>query len=321
LEERYQALTGRPLEYGRLYWTPPLPPQAALALERNQIEEGLGLAALVSLTDHDNTQASTQLRVLESESNLPLSLEWTVPLGKSFLHLGIHNLPPSRACAWLGELNSYTRHPSGKLLQELLAGLNDFRQTLVVLNHPMWDEPAIGAEAHSAMLSGFLRDHGRWVHALELNGLRPRAENRYVLLLAQSMGYPVLSGGDRHGSSPSSVLNLTHASSFVEFVSEVRHHRSSTILTMPQQAGPHGLRYVECVLDVLREYPGLPGRRRWMDRAFIREPDGSSTPLAHYWAETGLTSSLLGSLGRLLYSGPFRSALTVALSLCQDSPL
>ncbi len=74
LERRYQAATGRCFDYGRAFWTPPLPAQVALAVERGQIEARLGLEALVSLTDHDSIQASIQLQVLDSAREVPVSL-------------------------------------------------------------------------------------------------------------------------------------------------------------------------------------------------------------------------------------------------------
>jgi hypothetical protein len=315
IEERYHATTSKTFDYQRAFWTPPLTAHAALELERRQIEGTLGLTALTSLTDHDNIQAAARLRVMESAQDLPVSLEWTIPRDNSFLHIGVHNLPPSQAQDWVRELNSYTRRPSPPLLGQLLAGLNESVETLLVLNHPLWDEPAIGAPAHLRMLRDFLRDHGRWINALEINGLRPWAENQAVLRLSRSLGYPAVSGGDRHGSTANSTLNLTNALSFGEFVGEVREDLQSTVLMMPQYVGPHGLRYAECVLDVLREYPELAGRHRWMDRAFIREADGSVLPLSTFWPAEGNGSGAWPlRLAPFFLSNPLRSAVRAALA-------
>ena len=57
----------------------------------------LALAALVSLTGHDSTSAPTLLRVVEENSQIPLSLEWSVSFEGALFHLGIHNLPSSWA--------------------------------------------------------------------------------------------------------------------------------------------------------------------------------------------------------------------------------
>src|SRR5665213_3571813 len=72
------------VNFADAWWTPPLSPAAALRLGRKQIEDA-GLRPLVSLTDHDNIQA------LLSLSDVPVSVEWTVPYERSIFHLGIHN--------------------------------------------------------------------------------------------------------------------------------------------------------------------------------------------------------------------------------------
>src|SRR5579862_2500032 len=43
-----------PVDFSRAYWTPPLPPRLAYRTEANQIRNIVGLASLISLTDHDN---------------------------------------------------------------------------------------------------------------------------------------------------------------------------------------------------------------------------------------------------------------------------
>jgi hypothetical protein len=322
LEQRYQSVTGKPFDYSRAFWTPPLPAQEAFAVERGQIEDVLGLEALVSLTDHDNILASTRLQLLESARGMPVGLEWTIPREQSFLHIGVHNLPPSRAQDWVRELNSFTCRPSDARLGELLALLNEDRDTLVVLNHPLWDEPRIGGAAHLRMIREFLRRHGRWMNALEINGLRPWHENEVTIRLARALGYPVVSGGDRHGSAANTVLNLTHASSFSEFAAEIREDYMSTVLVTPQYDGPHALRYTECALDIVRDYPELAGRRRWMDRAFYRQENGSAVPLSAYWGDGDRgTGRWLLSLTHPIHSRPFRYAVRAALAAYQVSSL
>jgi hypothetical protein len=58
-------------------------------LEKRSIEREFGLAALVSITDHDNVEAAARLRVREETKQAPISLEWTVPIGPSYFHIGI----------------------------------------------------------------------------------------------------------------------------------------------------------------------------------------------------------------------------------------
>src|SRR5215471_6134039 len=80
------------VDFSRAFWTPPLAPAAAIHLERAQIEK-LDLEAIVSLTDHDDIEAGMALQITADRSEVPVSVEWTVPYGASILHLGIHNLP------------------------------------------------------------------------------------------------------------------------------------------------------------------------------------------------------------------------------------
>jgi len=317
LEDRFRDATGESFDYRRAFWTPPPPAQEVLRQERKQIEERLGMAALVSITDHDSIVAVGRLRVLESARSVPIGLEWTVPRGRSFLHIGVHNLPPSLAQERFGELVSFTNRPSDARLAELLALLNENRDTLIVLNHPLWDELHLGGTDHLRMIREFLSRYGRWIHALEINGLRPWNENEATARLAKALGYPVVGGGDRHGNAANTVLNLTNAGSFSEFVAEIREDFVSTVLVTPQYEGPHALRYAESALDILRDYPELTGRRRWVDRAFYRHPSGSVAPLSAYWGEAGWRLSLTHPL----HSRPFRYAVRAALAAYQTSSL
>jgi hypothetical protein len=107
-------------------------------------------------------------------------------------------------------------------LRDLFVLLNEAPETLVVLNHPLWDIEFIGAERHQACLMDFLAEHGEWIHAFEINGFRSWREHRMVMMLAEDLGYPVVTGGDRNGCQANTVLNLTRATRFADFVAEIR---------------------------------------------------------------------------------------------------
>ena len=49
-------------------------PQLAFETERNQIENVLGLRGLVALTDHDNIEAPTLLRMVEETREIPFEI-------------------------------------------------------------------------------------------------------------------------------------------------------------------------------------------------------------------------------------------------------
>jgi len=268
---RLHLYEGRIFDFNKVYWTPPLSPREAYELERKQIEERLGRRALVSISDHDNIEAGLHLRLLEGTRFSPISVEWTVPYGRTEFHLGVHNLPISRVGAWMKEFAEYTAKRSREHLRKVLAGLNDEKNTLLVLNHPYWDAESIGPAEHQRTLLEFLERYLPFLHAIELNGMRSRRENREVLALGEAIDRPVISGGDRHGCEANAVLNVSQAESFEEFVDEVRRERRSHIVLMPQFFEPLPLRLIENAWHALADAPGEFGRRRWMTRVFIEQ--------------------------------------------------
>jgi hypothetical protein len=280
-EWQYRSQTGLKLDCGRAWWTPPLSPRMATDLEAGQINKQLSLPALVSLSDHDNCEAGLAV-------DGPVSIEWTIPFTPSFFHLGIHNLPRAQARAITADLNAFTADPQFPRLSELLAMLNELDDVLVVLNHPLWDEGLIGQAQHDGLLESFLIRYRRWIHALELNGLRSPAENERVMYVAVKFGLPAISGGDRHGREPNANVNLTRATSFGEFASEVRRDQVSHVLFMPQYREPLRMRQFETAWDILRrDTERDDGRYNWSDRVFFTNEDGITWPLSHYSGEQG----------------------------------
>lgn len=277
---RLHLYQGRIFDFKKVYWTPPLSPREADELERRQIEK-LGLGALVSLTDHDNLEAAKHLRMLAETSRAPISVEWTVPYEGTEFHVGVHNLRASRADAWMKEFASCTKRPRRDRVREILATLHADADVLLVLNHPYWDAGSIGPAAHRETLRQFLRDFLPFLHALELNGMRSRKENREVLQLSGALNVPVISGGDRHGREPNAVLNVSRAESFEEFVEQVVRQRRSEVLLMPQFFEALPLRMVENAWHALSDAPGECGRRHWMTRVFVEE-SGESKALSHF---------------------------------------
>lgn len=278
---RLHLYTGRIIDFRKVYWTPPLSPREAYDLEKNQIKKKLGLQAMVSLTDHDNIEAGLHLRMLERTSKVPVSVEWTVPYEQTVFHLGVHNLPAVRANEWMKRLASYTAHPNSDLLRQLLEKLSSDPTILIVLNHPYWDAEGIGSTQHRECLRKFLIEHRDMIHAVELNGMRSRRENREVLALAENTELPVISGGDRHGTECNATLNVTAATTFEEFVAEIREDRHSEVVLMPQFFEPLQLRLIENAWHALADAPGEFGRRHWMTRVFVEE-NGTIHPLSNY---------------------------------------
>jgi hypothetical protein len=310
---QHRRATGRDMALSRVLWTPPLGPDEAYRLESRQISN-MGLQPIVSLTDHDDIEAGLTLRRSPVAPAAPLSIEWTVPFGPTFFHLGVHNLPASRARVIAADLSGYTAHPDPARLAELLEMLHAREDLLVVLNHPLWDEADIGASSHCRTLGELLSGYGQWIHAIELNGLRSWEENTAAMGLARAWQLPAISGGDRHGLEPNANLNLTHAASFSEFVAEIRCEGLSNVLFMPQYRETLGMRWFETVKDIVRFHPGTE-RPRWIDRFFYECEDGVTRAIADLWPNEGpaLLRSVFAML-RLAESQSLRAALRLTVA-------
>lgn len=303
------------IDFWKGYWTPPLPPLAAFALEKKQIEDELGLAAMVSITDHDNIEAPMLLRVVPEARRVPVSVEWTVPFKDATFHLGIHNLPSGQAEWIMDHLREFTRQADDRKLGSCLRMLHENPDVLIVLNHPMWDLAGIGNELHGRTLRALLCEHGECLHALELSGIRSWEENQSVLHLSEACNQIVISGGDRHGCEPNATLNLTDAESFTEFVHEVRKQRCSHVLFMPQYTEPYTLRVLQTLLDVIREYPDYSsGSRHWDERVFHPDEAGVIRPLSALWEKPPYYIRQFFSIVGLLELAPVRRAMQLALA-------
>ena len=274
-----------PVDFSRAFWTPPLTPKRAYETERDQVEGVLGLASLVSLTDHDNIEAPTLLRTVAETSQIPLALEWSVPFRGTKFHLGVHNLPSASAQAIVADLNACTSNPAEPRISELLAMLDQIPDVLVVFNHPLWNQSCTGEARDGEVLDQFLRQTVDFLHAFEFNATRSSKENKRVTKLADRWQRPLVSGGDRHGCEPSGALNLTRCETFSEFVDEIRREQRSHMLLMPQYAEPAVIRTTRTLLDVIREYPAYPdGSRRWDNRIFHPDAvDGTDRPISTLW--------------------------------------
>ncbi|MBN2433425.1 MAG: hypothetical protein JXQ27_18280 [Acidobacteria bacterium] len=311
--DRYQSKRGSPLDFSRIYWTPPVSPWQVLNSEQEHIHQ-MGLDALVSITDHDSITAALDLRRDTPGADIPVSVEWTAPVDDAVFHLGIHNMPPAKAPAQLAAMQAYTADPQPARLHEILHWLNHSATTLVVLNHPFWQAKGLAADQQEMAVRRFLAAHLPRIHAFELNGYRPWRENREVLRLAADAERPVISGGDRHGCNPNAILNLSQARTFDEFAHMVRDDRQSEVIIMPTYHDDVRLRQLEMAADIVRNFPRDSHHRpHWTDRVFLRE-DGGLRPLAYYWKRVGppWVEYLLG-LMRMLGHRSLRSALRLTV--------
>jgi hypothetical protein len=283
-EARYEVLHGTPLDLRRGWWTPPLAPRDAHSVEFDQISS-MGLAPIVSLTDHDDIEAPMSLQAMEASRDIPVSVEWTVPFRNTFFHLGVHNIPASGASATMDRLKLFTENPQESELQAILAGLHDDPGMLTIFNHPLWDETGIGPEQHRTSALAFLSQYGEYLHAVELNGLRPWRENASVIRMARELAKPVISGGDRHALEPNATLNLTNACNFAEFADEVRDGWSDVLIASHYRTA-HATRIFHNILDVLRTYENHRlGWAKWSDRVFYTLDDGATASLSQLFGD------------------------------------
>ncbi|MGC2298273.1 MAG: hypothetical protein WA476_05675 [Acidobacteriaceae bacterium] len=307
-----------PVNYAAAYWTPPLTPRIAFDVESGQIEKQLGLMPLVSITDHDTIAAPMLLRTVAAARHIPVSVEWSAPFGgDQAFHLGIHNLPSDSGAEWMKTFAEYTAKPNEKRLTEILAALHELPNVLIVFNHPMWDLYLIGEDKAAQRVQDFLAANHEFMHALELNGLRHWEENRRVKRLAQQWNKLLISGGDRHGLEPNANLNLSQASTFTEFVHELRYEDRSHVLFMPQYAQPWKHRILESTLDVIRDYPEFPlGSRTWDERVWHPDRNGVVRPLRELWPDGSAPNWMTMTIKavRLMGSSPVSGGLRMAWS-------
>ena len=283
---QFERINGHAPNFRLGHWEPPLEPHHLIASESESLES-LELSPIVSITDHDSIQAGLDLRG-DGVTRHPISMEWTVPYGEAYFHVGVHNLPDSGADEISRLLLNYTSladHGREKALFNVLTILNECPGILIVFNHPYWDIEMIGQEAHDAALRTFVLKFGHLIHAIEINGFRPWAENQQAIDLAEQLDLPIVSGGDRHCLHHNSMINVTNAASFSEFVEEVRIEKRSSVLILPEYSKSLLHRQIKSIAQIMGEFPSFPeSRRSWSQRVFFDWEDGRGLDsLASRW--------------------------------------
>ena len=301
-EKRYRRKWHGEIDYEQGYWTSPVSPDAARALESRQIEEA-GFAPLVSLTDHNEIGGCLDI----------ISLEWSAPFSGATFHIGVHNMPRTEAPRLMEMLLHATTHPDDtKTVPEALAALSAFPETLVVVNHPFVNEGRIGRSMHASLVRSFIARHQPFVHALEVNALQPWHVNRRAVAIAEESGLPLVAGGDRHAFDPSGAINLAAADTMGGFVRMIREEKRNDILFMPQYHRSLMMRYARSVEAIMADYPALGDRAHWYDRTFLVCPDGATRSLAQMTG--GRRSPVIRRVNMLLGAWGFVTRLTTPAS-------
>jgi hypothetical protein len=310
---QYQTENGRPLNFAEWYWRPPVTPAGMIDSERTQLEQRLDLPGMVSLTDHDTVEGPRALRA-NGRTDVPLSVEWSVPFDGCLFHLGVHGISPEIIDEMMPAFAAYTAGPPSGMhrkVRELLDALAECPETLVVFNHPCWDLAKVGQLRHDSTLFAFLRAFQDRIHALELNGYRDWAENRLVLPIAKGFGLPVVGGGDRHGLFPNTIVNLTRATDWSAFVHELRAERFSHCVVFPEYSDPFVGRIFQSAADILRPHHGHHrGQTTWSERVFITM-NGQEHSVASLWEREPLWLRTTIGITRAIGSKPFRTLFEV----------
>jgi hypothetical protein len=211
-------------------------------------------------------------------------------------------------------MNRFTAEPIERQLPALLEWLSSPPESLIVLNHPLWDEKGIGSEHHRMTVESFLSRYRSFIHALELNGLRSWRENNEVLEVARSLDMSAVSGGDRHNTEPNAALNLTNATTFSEFADEIRCGAASEIALMPHYRQSRTLRLLNNVVDAISDHPSHSlGWTHVCDRVFAACGDGVNRSLSQILHRRPRLISALTGIARLARQQSVRSALRLAL--------
>jgi hypothetical protein len=181
--------------------------------------------------------------------------------------------PLDLARAIFAELQALTAAPQMKAIADMLRALASDPGTLIVFNHPAWDEHGMGQARHLELAMLFLRAHGESIHTVELNGLWPWKENRLAWRMAQdsasrlSRAEPACArakhafGFDRCG-----LLSRICGTSARRLVGCAHHY---------QYREPLALRILQSVQEILRDYETHAcGWRRWRDPVFTNATTG-----------------------------------------------
>jgi predicted metal-dependent phosphoesterase TrpH len=205
------------LNYAEVTFNPPYIPEDVYRMEAAAAAKWGYNGVHLAITDHDEFAGSLALLSSRPDLNgrIAVSEELSLWFQGHLFHLGVCHLPERGVEETHAQIQAAARGKRYDELFELLKASG----CLVVLNHPLvaW---APGAKTIPA--ADLLSRYGWAIHALEVNGMRTREENDRVLELAKQWRKPVVGGGDSHLLVASSVISLSRAATFKDFIAEVK---------------------------------------------------------------------------------------------------
>jgi predicted metal-dependent phosphoesterase TrpH len=243
------------LNYAEVIFNPPYTPEEVYHMEADAAAKWGFDGVHLAITDHDEFAGGVALLRNRPDLNgrVAVSEELSLWFEGHLFHLGVSQLPENEVQETHAQIQAAAR---GGRYDELFETLSS-SGCLVVLNHPLvaW---APGAKTIPA--TELLSRYGWAIHALEINGMRPREENDRVLELARQWRKPVVGGGDSHLLVASSVISLSRAATFSDFVAEVKNGHAVPFV-MPDYFAPLNWKLFLRVLFFISRYRQIASYR------------------------------------------------------------
>jgi predicted metal-dependent phosphoesterase TrpH len=263
------------LNYAEVIFNPPYTPEEVYQMEADAAAKWGFDGVHLAITDHDEFAGGVALLRNRPDLNgrVAVSEELSLWFEGHLFHLGVSQLPENAVQETHAQIQAAARGGRYDELFETLAA----NGCLVVLNHPLvaW---APGAKTVPA--TELLSRYGWAIHALEINGMRPREENDRVLELARQWRKPVVGGGDSHLLVASSVISLSRAATFNDFVAEVKDGRAVPFVTPDYFAPLNWKLFLRVLFFISRyrqiaSYRGQPVASMLEGRTVLLDPVGA----------------------------------------------
>jgi predicted metal-dependent phosphoesterase TrpH len=267
------------LNYAEITFNPPYTPDDVYQMESAAAARWGFNGVHLTITDHDEFAGSLALlrglpqRNGPTNGRIAIGEELSLWYQGHLFHLGLSGLPESGINETHHRIQSAARAGRHDELFETLAASG----CLVVLNHPL---VAWGPGAESIPVTDLLTRYGWAIHALEVNGMRRREENDRVLELARQWHKPVVGGGDSHLLVASSIVTLSQAASFKDFIAEVKSGRAVPFVTPDYFAPLNWKLFLRVVFFMSRyrqiaSYKGQPVAAMLEGRRVLLDPVGA----------------------------------------------
>jgi predicted metal-dependent phosphoesterase TrpH len=264
------------LNYAEITYNPPYTPEDVYQIESAAAARWGFNGVHLAITDHDEFAGNLALMCRpDLNGRIAIGEELSLWYQGHLFHLGLCGLPESGIDETHSRIQSAARAGRYDELFETLAASG----CLVVLNHPL---VAWGPGSETIPFTELLTRYGWAIHALEINGMRRREENNRVLELARQWRKPVVGGGDSHLLVASSVVSLSQAPTFKDFIAEVKDGHAVPFIT-PDYFAPLKWKLFLRVLFFMSRYrqiasyKGQPVAAMLEQRRVLLDPVGSAS--------------------------------------------